>query len=99
MVRFAIVLSVALAGAAPAVAASKEESCNYQAQVVAAVQNARLNKVRERKVQAHVEANATWPAEYNTAIPLVAPWVYEMKMKDVRTQNLGQAWQELCLQQ
>ena len=86
-----------MSGAASA--ASKAESCGYQAQVAGAIQQARLDRVRERKVEAHVKAAATWPENYNTAIPLMVPWVYQMKMRDVRKQDLAAAWKELCLQQ
>ncbi len=79
--------------------ADKVESCGHQATVVAAIQQARLDRVKERKVQELLLANAIWPEQYNTAIPLLTPWVYEMKMRDVRKQDLGAAWTELCLQQ
>ncbi|MDF3413147.1 hypothetical protein HKX54_01655 [Sulfitobacter sp. M57] len=79
--------------------AAKVESCGHQASVVAAIQQARLDRVKERKVQAHVLENATWPENFNTAIPLLTPWVYEMKMRDIRKKNLAEAWTELCLQQ
>ncbi|APE44098.1 hypothetical protein BOO69_12290 [Sulfitobacter alexandrii] len=94
-----LVLSAAVAAlAGPVAAASKKEmDCGYQAAVVAAVQQARLERVGERKVPAHVAAKASWPERYNTAIPLVTPWVYEMKMRDVKTQDLAAAWQEMCM--
>lgn len=102
MVR-TLVMAAALATVtvAPGLAQSedKKTSCGYQAQVVAAIQQARLDRVRERKVQERVMENATWPENYNTAIPLLTPWVYEMKMRDVRNNDLGAAWTELCLQQ
>lgn len=79
--------------------ADKVESCGHQATVVAAIQQARLDRVKERKVQEHVLENATWPENFNTAIPLLTPWVYEMKMRDIRKQDLSAAWTELCLQQ
>lgn len=102
MVRACFMAAVMAAGfAAPVLAqsADKKTSCGYQAQVVSAIQQARLDRVRERKVQDHVLANATWPENYNTAIPLLTPWVYEMKMRDVRNNDLAAAWTELCLQQ
>lgn len=87
--------------AAPLIAAeTKEQSCEYQAQVVAAIQQARLDKVKERDVAEAIAATSpTWPEAYNNAIPLIAPWVYEQKMKVVREEDLGAAWSELCLQQ
>lgn len=100
-IALALGCSSAFLAAAPVSAASeKEVSCTYQSQVVAAIQNARLDRVRERDVPAAVAAtNPTWPEPYNNAIPLIAPWVYEQKMKDLRSQNLGEVWMELCIQQ
>ncbi len=84
----------------PSFAASKKATdCGHQAAVVGAVQKARIERVKERKVPEHVAAQATWPDSYNTAIPLVTPWVYEMKMRDVKSQDLAAAWNEMCLAQ
>ncbi|EEE38582.1 hypothetical protein RKLH11_2424 [Rhodobacteraceae bacterium KLH11] len=95
------IASVAVLFATPLVAQeTKEQSCQYQADVVAAVQQARLDRVKERDVAQVVADNGpTWPENYNAAIPLIAPWVYEQKMRDVRKKDLGAAWLELCLQQ
>lgn len=85
----------------PALAAdSKEQSCAYQAQVVAAIQQARLDRVKERDVPKAIAAtDPEWPENYNNAIPLIAPWVYEQKMQVIRNEDLSAAWSELCLQQ
>lgn len=98
MLRIAIVAALL---AAPAAAQdTKEQSCKYQADVVAAIQQARLDRVKERDVvQAVADSGPTWPENYNAAIPLITPWVYEQKMRDVRNKDLGAAWLELCLQQ
>lgn len=79
---------------------SKQQSCEYQAQVVTAIQAARKDRVRERDVaQSIAESEPEWPANYSNAIPLIAPWVYEQPMKVIRNEDLGAAWLELCLQQ
>lgn len=98
MLRIAIAAAVL---ATPLAAAeTKEQSCEYQSEVVAAIQKARLDRVKERDVpQAVADTAPTWPENYNAAIPLIAPWVYEQKMRDVRKKNLGAVWLELCLQQ
>jgi hypothetical protein len=90
-----------LATAAPVLAqTAKETDCTYQADVVEAVRQARIERVKERKVAAHVEATApSWPEKYNAVVPLVAPWVYEMKMSDVKANDLGAAWKEMCMGQ
>ena len=96
----AALAAISMAVSGPALAASKkEESCMHQAAVVAAVQQARLDRVKEREVPATVQAQATWPKDFNTAIPLVTPWVYEMKMRDVKKSDLSAAWKEMCLAQ
>ncbi|MES0861683.1 hypothetical protein ABLN87_04935 [Ruegeria sp. SCPT10] len=98
MLRIAIAAAVL---ATPLAAAeTKEQSCQYQADVVAAIQQARIDRVKERDVpQAVADSSPTWPENYNAAVPLITPWVYEQKMRDVRKKDLGAAWLELCLQQ
>ncbi|CUH44858.1 hypothetical protein [Ruegeria atlantica] len=98
MLRIAIAAALL---ATPLVAEeTKEQSCQYQAEVVAAIQKARLDRVKERDVpQAVADTGPTWPDNYNAAIPLIVPWVYEQKMRDVRKKDLGAAWLELCLLQ
>ncbi len=100
MTRFALILA-ATAFAAPALAQeSKEETCGYQAQVVAAIQQARIDRVAERGVQDHILAQSPdWPENYNNAIPLITPWVYEQPRRVIRNEDLSAAWSELCLQQ
>ncbi len=82
-----------------AATAAQKATCGHQAEVVAAIQQARLDKVKERDVADHIKPNATWPENFNTAIPLLTPWVYEMKMRDLRNKDLAAAWTEMCLQQ
>ena len=66
----------------------------------AAIQAARLERVAERKVEEHILASEpAWPEQYNNAIPLIAPWVYEQKRSVIRDEDLGAAWNELCLTQ
>ncbi len=98
MLRIAI---VALLAATPLAAQeAKNQDCQYQADVVAAIQQARLDRVKERDVPDAVAASSpTWPDNYNAAIPLITPWVYEQKMRDIRKKDLAAAWLELCLQQ
>lgn len=98
MFRLAILFGLI---AAPLSAAdSPEVSCGYQAQVVAAIQKARLDRVKERDVVAHIAASdPSWPENYNAAIPLMAPWVYEQKRRVLKSEDLSAAWKELCLKQ
>jgi hypothetical protein len=102
MIRTTLGTTIALTLlAAPALAqVTKEESCGYQADVVAAIQQARLDRVKERDLPKYIAGtNPTWPSNYNAAIPLMAPWVYEQKRRDIRKKDLAGAWKELCLQQ
>ena len=89
--------------AAPALAQENDAKildCGYQAQVVAAVQQARRDRVPERDVSAHIlDQQPAWPENYNNAIPLITPWVYEQRRRIIRTEDLSAAWNELCLQQ
>lgn len=100
MRRFVFVAALAVSAAPALGQTEKETSCGYQAQVVIAIQQARLDNVRERNVKRTVlDTNPTWPDNYNAAIPLIAPWVYELPMDQVRDNNLGEVWNEMCLQQ
>lgn len=97
MIRFALVVLLATTSAAAAQESKKEEVCGNMAQVVRAIQEARLDRVKERDVEEIILAQApTWPENYNRAIPLMTPWVYEQRMRDVRRNDLGEAWDEVC---
>jgi len=99
MTRLFLILAAAVV-TSPAFAQDKDESCGYQADVVAAIQQARLDRVAEREVSDHILAQSPeWPEQYNNAIPLITPWVYEQKRKVIRNEDLSAAWSELCLQQ
>lgn len=100
MIRtLSVVLSVAVAGPSFA-AGDKATDCGYQADVVAAVQAARVARVGERKVPEHVaQTSPEWPGKYNNILPLVTPWVYGMKMAEVKANDLSAAWAEMCLTQ
>lgn len=100
MMLIRLTLAAALLAAPASAADSLADSCRYQAQVVAAIQQARKDRVAERDVPKVIAAsNPTWPANYNAAIPLITPWVYEQKMSDIRNADLAAAWSELCNKQ
>ena len=97
-----LMIAAALAtSSAPVFAAtSAETDCQYQADVVQAVRQARIDRVKEREVPDHIASqNPQWPDRYDAVVPLVAPWVYEMKMRDVKKNDLSAAWNEMCLGQ
>ena len=100
MIRLALMLSATLLAQAALADGHLEETCGYQAKVVSAIQQARLKRVPERSVSEHILATDTdWPDQYNVAIPLIAPWVYEQKRRVIRKNDLSAIWGELCLQQ
>lgn len=78
---------------------SKEDSCRYQGMVMAAVQNARLKRVKEDKAEAKIlAAEPEWPAQYSNAIPQLVKHVYAQKRSDLRGVDLGAAFEQQCLQ-
>lgn len=105
MVRFTLPVLLLLSAAAAnaqskGTEAEKAETCGYQSDVVRAVQQARLDDVAERRVEKTIrDSDPDWPAKYNVVIPLVTPWVYEQPIQKVRENDLGDAWNELCVQQ
>jgi hypothetical protein len=77
---------------------TKEVSCGYEAQVMAAVQQARLDRVKKEDLTGHIAGTSpAWPDNYSAAIPQMAEFVYGQKRKDLRKQDLGVLWQEQCL--
>ena len=99
MLRFTLSLAL-MCGAVPAFAQSeKEVNCGYQAEVIAAIQDARGRLVRESKVEQRIlEADPTWPARYSKMIPTAAQWVYSLPRKDAKNLDLAGIWKEGCLQ-
>ena len=84
--------------AVPGFAASKKEECGYQADIVAAVRQARLDRVSERKVtEAVLAGEVTWPERYNVAIAIFAGEIYKIKMRDLRKTDIAKQWRGACL--
>ncbi len=98
MIRPALVAALTFAFAAPVFAADdKEFICGNVASVVSAIQQARLDRVSERKVRDHVLAtDPAWPDRFDNAIVHMTPWVYGQKMRDVRKKDLGAAFKDIC---
>ncbi len=93
--------AMAVVGGAVQAATEKQIDCAHQAAVIAAVQQARLDRVKEPDVFEHVSAQGAWPARYNQSIAIFAGWIYgsDVRMRDLRKQDFGAAWNELCLAQ
>lgn len=77
---------------------SKEDSCRFQGLVMAAVQDARLKRVKEDNAEAKILASdPEWPEQYSKAIPQLVKHVYAQKRSDLRGVDLGAAFEEQCL--
>lgn len=99
--RLAIAAALALATAVPALAQNEKElDCQYQSQVAAAVQKARMDGVSERNLAAAIaETNPGWPERYNRAIPLLGGEVYKLRKQDLKVIDLGAQWMTMCMSQ
>ncbi|MFW8634376.1 hypothetical protein [Cribrihabitans pelagius] len=94
-----IFLAAALLAAPAYASETKEESCKYQGQVMAAVQQARLDRVPQDDVeQAILASEPEWPEVYTRAIPQLSAHVYAMKRRDLRGTDLGAVFEQQCLE-
>jgi methylthioribose-1-phosphate isomerase len=105
MIRIAPAISpvaalLAVVLVAPVQAAEKkEESCKYQGQVMAAVQAARMDRVKQEKVEEVILASdPEWPEQYSKAIPQLTAHVYAIKRRDLRNADLGAILEQQCLE-
>ncbi len=94
------IIALACLLATPALAEkNKVESCGYQADVMAAVQKARLDRVKEGNVEQTILAdNPSWPNEYSAAIPGLTKHVYQLKRRDLRKVDLGAQFRTQCIE-
>ena len=86
--------------APPAYAAdNKEDSCKYQGQVMAAVQAARLDRVKQADVEQHIlDSEPDWPEQYSKAIPQLTTHIYAMKRRDLKATEFGPLLEQQCLE-
>ncbi len=97
MVRYTLV-ALLLSSAAAYAADGKEETCKYQGQVIKAIQDARLDRVKAKDLEEYLLANEpTWPENYNAAITHFAPVVYGAKKRDLKKIDLGAQVEQQCL--
>ena len=97
MIRLTLALTLSLFASPLWAADSKEKSCRYQGDVVAAIQKARLDRVKEEDVASAVAAtNPTWPDNYSAAIPGITGWVYQQKRRVIRKSDLGAELYQSC---
>ncbi|UWR49974.1 hypothetical protein [Phaeobacter inhibens] len=97
MIRLALVAALL---ATPVYAAEKKEkSCKYQGQVMAAVQQARLDRVKQADVsQTILDGDPSWPDQYSKAIPQLTAHVYSLRKRDLRDTDLGALMEQQCLE-
>lgn len=104
MLRLALSLALAVT-AAPVLAQNqtgktpeeKAISCGHQADVAAAIVQARLDRVAERDLPRELAKTATWPEQYNVLIPIFAPFYYEQKRSDLRDLDTRSSTFEQCM--
>ncbi len=97
MLRIAI--ATALLATPLAAAETKEQSCGYQADVVRAIQQARLDRVKKADVEnTIVSSNPNWPSNYNAAIAQLTPWIYDQKKRDLRNKDFGEFLYKECVE-
>ncbi|MFK7881367.1 hypothetical protein [Roseobacter sp.] len=97
MLRFSLACALAMTAVPVLAETEKEISCRYQSDVVAAIKQARLDRIAERKLPEVLAENATWPEKYNNIIPIVAPSIYEKKRRELRDEDLAGWWREQCM--
>jgi hypothetical protein len=98
MLRFSLACALAMLGSPAFAENEKEVSCGYQADVVAAIRQARLDGVKERQVEKTIlSGDPDWPENYSKAIPALVPWVYQMDIALVRDNDLSAILQQQCL--
>ncbi len=98
MRRLAIILSLTMISTPAFAEAEKQEVCGHQGDIASAISEARVNGVREKRVEKKILADdPTWPANYNKAIPTLASWVYQLDINQVKQNDLGAIWKQQCL--
>ncbi len=97
LIRIAVVCALTFSSA-PAFAKSAEESCEFQARIVSAIQKARLNRVRRDDVVPKlIAANPNWPAAMEQAMPALVDWIYDQRRRDLKDVDLGAVSKQQCI--
>lgn len=95
------VLCVCAAGAVFAATdeAAKLAECQFQGELVAAVQQARLDRIKKDNLaETLIAANPDWPAGVANAIPALGEYVYSFKRRDLKNVDLGESTKTQCLE-
>ena len=79
--------------------AQKQAECQFQADLIGAVQQARLDRVREdRLAETLMAANPGWPEGAAQAIPAIGAYVYGFKRRQLRNVDLAATSKQQCLE-
>ncbi|MEP4197657.1 MAG: hypothetical protein ABJL99_18695 [Aliishimia sp.] len=79
--------------------ATKEAECQFQGELVFAVQQARLERVKKDALaETLLAANPDWPAGVADAIPALGEYVYGIKRRDLKKVDLGESTKTQCLE-
>ncbi len=110
--RFGLVLALALTtlpvsvqaqedtADAEAEAAAKRVQCEQSANLIGAVQQARLDRVRKARVADTVlAANPGLPDAVGTALPALVEYIYSIPRRDLKEQDLAATTLQQCLEQ
>lgn len=69
---------------------ARDKTCRLQADVIGAVQTARLERVRkDNAVDTVISANPSWPSDVETAVLPVVDYVYTIKRRDLKRVDLA----------
>jgi len=75
----------------------KEAQCQLQGDLIAAVQQARLDRVKKDDLtETLLAANPDWPEGIATAIPALGEYVYGFKRRQLRDVDLGETTKAQC---
>ena len=100
MIRIAASAFALLVVAPAAVAdeAQKQAECQFQADLIGAVQQARMDRVKQEDLAERIlAANPDWPSGAQQAIPAVGAYVYAFKRRDLRKVDLAATAMQQCL--
>lgn len=98
MLRFALAVLLVVPALPALSQTEKEESCGYQADVVKAVQKARIDGVSQEDVQQVIlESDPAWPDNFDNAIPDLAAFLYQQEKSVLKKYDFSEPYRETCL--
>ncbi len=79
--------------------AEKQAACQLQADLVGAVQQARLDRVRKANLTDTLRAaHPDWPEGMVQAIPAIGEYVYSFRRRELRGVDLAASSKQQCLE-